>query len=154
MGRHAPVPILGSPPSPPRRCTMISAADDYPLVDLLWTFVLFFALMVYFWLLITVFADLFRRHDVAGWAKSGWVVFALVCPLIGTLTYLVTQGRAMADRDTRQAREGKQQADDYIRSVVSPSSRGVEEIARGKELLDQGAISPEEFEQLKRRVLV
>jgi hypothetical protein len=133
---------------------MISAADGYPLLDLFWTFVWFFALMIYFWLIITVFADLFRRRDVSGWAKAGWVVFVLVLPLLGTLCYLVSQGRAMADRDTRQAREVKQQTDQYIRSVVSPSYKGVEEIARGKELLDQGTISPEEFEQLKRRVLV
>ena len=133
---------------------MISAADGYPLLDLFWTFVWFFALMIYFWLIITVFADLFRRRDLSGWAKAGWVVFVLVLPLLGTLVYLVTQGRAMADRDTHQAREVKQQTDEYIRSVVSPSYKGVEEIAHGKELLDQGAISPEEFEQLKRRVLV
>jgi hypothetical protein len=133
---------------------MISAADGYPLLDLFWTFVWFFALMIYFWLIITVFADLFRRRDLSGWAKAGWVVFVLVLPLLGTLCYLISQGRSMADRDTRQAREVKQQTDEYIRSVVSPSYKGVEEIARGKELLDQGAISPEEFEQLKRRVLV
>ena len=133
---------------------MFSAADGYPLLDLFWTFVWFFALMIYFWLIITVFADLFRRRDVSGWAKAGWIVFVLVLPLLGTLCYLISQGRSMADRDTRQAREVKQQTDEYIRSVVSPSYKGVEEIARGKELLDQGAISPEEFEQLKRRVLV
>jgi type VI protein secretion system component VasK len=133
---------------------MISAADGYPLLDLFWTFVWFFALMIYFWLIITVFADLFRRRDLSGWAKAGWVVFVLVLPLVGTLCYLISQGRSMADRDTRQAREVKQQTDEYIRSVVSPSYKGVEEIAHGKELLDQGAISPEEFEQLKRRVLV
>jgi len=133
---------------------MISAADGYPLLDLFWTFVWFFALMIYFWLIITVFADLFRRRDLSGWAKAGWVVFVLVLPLLGTLCYLISQGRSMADRDTRQARDVKQQTDEYIRSVVSPSYKGVEEIARGKELLDQGAISPEEFEQLKRRVLV
>ena len=132
----------------------MTLAADYPLLDLFWTFLWFFGFMIFFWLLITVFADLFRRRDVSGWAKTGWVVFVLVLPLIGTLTYLVTQGRAMADRDTRQAREVKQQTDDYIRTVVSPNYKGVEEIARGKELLDQGAISQEEFEQLKRRVLV
>ena len=84
---------------------MITAADDYPLLDLLWTFFYFFALMVYFWLLITVFGDLFRRHDVSGWAKAGWTVFVLVLPLIGALTYLITQGRAMADRDVRRVQE-------------------------------------------------
>jgi hypothetical protein len=133
---------------------MISAATDYPLVDLLWTFVVFFALLVYFWLLITVFADLFRRRDVSGWGKTAWVLFILVLPLIGSLSYLITQGRAMADRDTRQARETQQQTDAYIRSVVTPGYRGIDEIARGKELLDRGEISQEEFEQLKRRALV
>ena len=133
---------------------MITAADGYPLVDLLWTFVLFFALMTYFWLLIMVFGDLFRRHDLSGWGKTGWIVVVVVLPLIGSLTYLVTQGHAIADRDLRQARQAQQQADDHIRSVAAPGFRGVDEIARAKELLDRGAISQEEFEQVKRRVLV
>lgn len=133
---------------------MVTAADDYPLVDLMWTFVLFFALLVFFWMIITVFGDLFRRHDLSGWAKTGWVVFVIVLPLIGSLTYLISQGRAMSDRDVRQVEQAKKQADDYIRSVAAPGFHGVDEIARGKELLDQGAISQEEFDQLKRRVLV
>src|SRR3712207_1964745 len=132
---------------------MVIAADDYPLVDLLWTFVIFFALMIYFWLVITVFGDLFRRRDVSGWVKTGWIVFVLFLPLIGSLTYLISQGRAMADRDAREATVRRQQADDHIRSVAAPGYRGVDEIARGKELLDRGAISQREFEQLKRRVL-
>jgi Short C-terminal domain/Phospholipase_D-nuclease N-terminal len=130
------------------------AADDYPLLDLLWTFVLFFALLIYFWLLITVFSDLFRRHDVSGWAKTGWTVFLLVLPMIGCLTYLITQGRSMADRNVAQVQHAQQQTDDYIRSVAAPGFRGVDEIARAKELLDKGALSQEEFDQLKRRVLV
>jgi hypothetical protein len=132
----------------------IMAADDYPLVDLMWTFVVFFALLVFFWLVLTVFGDLFRRNDVSGWGKAGWSVFVLVLPLIGSLTYLITQGRAMADRDVRQVQHARQQTDDYIRSVAAPGFRGVDEIARAKELLDRGAISQEEFEQLKRRALV
>jgi hypothetical protein len=133
---------------------MITAADDYPLAGLLWTFVVFFGLMVFFWLIITVFADLFRRHDVSGWAKAGWIVFVLVLPLIGALTYLITQGRHMADRDVQQVQRAKQDTDEYIRSVAAPGFHGVDEIARAKELLDRGAISQEEFEQLKRRALV
>ncbi|MGY1695607.1 SHOCT domain-containing protein [Geodermatophilus sp. SYSU D00814] len=81
-------------------------------------------------------------------------MFVLVLPLIGSITYLVTQGRALADRDVRQAQHARQQTDDYIRSVAAPGFRGVDEITRAKQLLDQGAISQEEFEQLKRRVLV
>jgi hypothetical protein len=133
---------------------MITAADDYPLVDLLWTFVLFFALLTYFWLLITALGDLFRRRDVSGWGKAAWTVFVIVLPLIGSLTYLITQGRAMADRDVQQAAAVKQRTDEHIRSVAAPDYRGVDEIARGKELLDRGAITQEEFEQLKRRVLI
>jgi hypothetical protein len=133
---------------------MIAAADDYPLLDLMWTFVVFFGFLVFFWLLISVFGDLFRRHDVSGWAKAGWIVFVLVLPLIGSLTYLITQGRALADRDVQQAHRARQQTDDYIRSVAAPGYRAVDEIARGKEQLDSGAISQEAFEQLKRRVLV
>jgi hypothetical protein len=133
---------------------MITAAEDFPLVDLVWTFALFFALLVYFWLIITVFADLFRRHELSGWGKAGWVVVVLVLPLIGPLIYLIMQGRAMADRDARRISQAQQQTDDYIRSVAAPGFHGVDEIARAKELLDRGAISREEFEQLKRRVLV
>jgi hypothetical protein len=133
---------------------MIGAADDYPLLDLLWTFVLFFALLVSVWLIITVFGDLFRRHELSGWAKAGWTVFVIVLPLIGSFTYLITQGRAMADRDVRRVQQAQQQTDDYIRSVAAPGFRGVDEIARAKELLDRGSISQEEFDQLKRRVLV
>jgi hypothetical protein len=133
---------------------MAAAADDYPLLDLMWTFVVFFGFVVFFWLLITVFGDLFRRHDLSGWAKAGWIVFVLLLPLIGSLTYLITQGHSLADREVRQAAQAKQQTDDYIRSVAAPGYRAVDEIARGKKLLDDGAISPEEFEQLKRRALV
>jgi hypothetical protein len=133
---------------------MITAADDYPLLDLLWTFVVFFGFLVYFWLLISVFGDLFRRHDVSGWGKAGWTVFVLVLPLIGSLTYLITQGRGLADRNVAQAHRARQETDDRIRSVAAPGYRAVDEIARGKELLDGGAISQEEFEQLKRRALV
>jgi Phospholipase_D-nuclease N-terminal/Short C-terminal domain len=129
-------------------------AADYPLINLFWTFLLFFGLVWYFWLLITVFADLFRRHDVSGWAKAGWTVFVLVLPILGALVYLISQGRSMADRATRDVHQAKKDTDAYIVSVAAPGYRGVDEIARGKELLDQGAISQEEFDQLKRRALV
>jgi Short C-terminal domain/Phospholipase_D-nuclease N-terminal len=133
---------------------MTLAASDYPLLDLFWTFLLFFGLIVYFWVLITVFADVFRRDDIGGWAKTGWVVFVFVLPMIGALVYLISQGHNMADREARNARQAKEETDAYIRSVVAPEHAGVDEIARGKELLDRGAISQEEFDELKRRVLV
>jgi hypothetical protein len=133
---------------------MITAADDYPMADLVWTFVVFFALMLLFSLIFTVFGDLFRRRELSGWAKAGWTVFVIVLPLIGALTYLITQGRAMADRDAGQVHRAQRDIDEHIRSVSAPGYSGVEEIAHAKELLDEGSITQDEFDQLKRRVLV
>jgi hypothetical protein len=133
---------------------MTLAAGSYPLLDLVWTSFIFFGLIVYFWVLITVFADLFRRRDISGWAKAGWTVFVFVLPLIGALIYLISQGHRMADRTARNVEHAEQETDAYIRSVAAPGYRGVDEITRGKELLDRGAISQAEFDQLKRRVLV
>jgi hypothetical protein len=132
----------------------VTLAADYPLLDLMWTLFIFFGLIVYFWVLITVFADLFRRRDVSGWGKAGWTVFVFVLPLVGALVYLISQGRGMAARRAGEADQAKQGTDEYIRSVAAPGFRGVDEIARGKDLLDRGEISQEEFEQMKRRALV
>ena len=132
---------------------MTLAATDYPLADLLWTFVLFFGLIIFFWLLITVFGDLFRRHDVSGWGKAAWTVFVIVLPMIGTLVYLITQGRSIGDRDAHQAQQMRADTDAYIRSVATPGMSGVDDIAQAKQRLDEGAISQDEFDQLKRRAL-
>jgi hypothetical protein len=132
---------------------------DYPLLDLMWTFLMFFALMLWFVLLFRVFGDLFRRDDIGGWGKTGWTVFMILLPFLGVFSYLIAQGRAMADRDLRQAQVYKRQTDEYIRSVASGNGQGggqsgIDEIARAKQLLDSGAISADEFEQLKRHALV
>ena len=132
---------------------MTLAADDYPMADLLWTFVLFFALLIYFWLLITVFADLFRR-DLSGWAKTAWTALLILLPLIGALAYLITQGRAMADREDARARQAQGRSDAYVRAAVAAEADGIDKVARAKRLLDEGALSQEEFDELKRRVLV
>ena len=132
----------------------MTLAADYPLADLAWTFVYFFALLIYFWLLITVFADLFRRRGISGWGKTAWCAFVIVVPLIGALVYLISQGREIGERDARQAASLKAQTDEYIRSVAAPGYQGLDEVARAKKLLDEGAISEDEFQQLKRRVLV
>jgi len=133
----------------------MTLAADYPLLNLFWTFVWFFGFMIFFWLLITVFSDLFRRKDIGAGAKTLWTIFMIVLPMIGAFTYLISQGRHMAERGAAQQAQYQKQTDEYIRSVASNgSSRAVDEIARGKELLDNGAISQDEFAELKRRVLV
>jgi hypothetical protein len=130
------------------------AASDYPFADLMWTFVVFFGLIIFFWLLITVFGDLFRRRDIGGGGKAAWTIFVVLLPVIGTLVYLISQHGRIGERDLRQADAIRQSNDEYIRSVVGGGSSGADEIAHGKQLLDDGAITADEFAELKRRVLV
>jgi hypothetical protein len=133
----------------------MTLAADYPLLNLFWTFLWFFGFMIFFWLLITVFSDLFRRKDIGAGQKTLWTIFMIVLPMIGAFTYLISQGRHMAERGAELQARQQQKTDAYIRSVATNgSSRAVDEIARGKELLDNGAISQDEFDELKRRVLV
>lgn len=127
-------------------------AADYPFLDVLWTLFVFFAWVIWFWLLITVFADLFRRHDVSGWAKAGWTVFVIVLPYIGVLTYLIAQGTGMAERSQREQKAVQAQADDYIRTVAAQDNPAAQ-IEKAKQLLDSGAISQTEFDTLKQKAL-
>jgi type VI protein secretion system component VasK len=127
-------------------------AADYPFLDVLWTLFVFFAWVIWFWLLITVFADLFRRHDVSGWAKAGWTVFVIVLPYIGVLTYLIAQGKGMAERSQREQKAVQAQADDYIRTVAAQDNPAAQ-IEKAKQLLDSGAISQTEFDTLKQKAL-
>ncbi len=133
----------------------VLAASSYPLLDVIWTMFLFFGLICFFWLLMIVFGDLFRRDDVGGWGKTGWTIFVIFLPFIGCFTYLIAQGRGMSERRAREVRSAQKQMDEYIRSVATgQGSTGVDEIARAKQLLDNGAISKDEFETLKRNALV
>ena len=106
-----------------------------------------FALIVWFWLLITVASDLFRRHDISGWVKALWVIGWIVLPYIFVLAYLIFQGRGMAERNAQQAR----QARDELRSVVGFSvSDEIEKLGRLKQA---GSISDAEFARLRARLV-
>src|SRR3954452_12761750 len=125
-------------------------ASDYPFLDVFWTMLDFFAWVIWFWLLITVFADLFRRHDVGGWGKAGWTLFVIVLPLLGVLVYLIAEGKGMAQRRVKDVQTSQAQLDDHIRTVAGGAAG---EISQAKQLLDSGAITPQEFEQIKARAL-
>jgi Short C-terminal domain/Phospholipase_D-nuclease N-terminal len=127
-------------------------ATDYPFLDVFWTLLVFFAWVIWFWLLITVLADIFRRHDISGWAKVGWTIFVIFLPLLGVLIYLGTQSKHMAERNVREAEAAKSQMDDYVRSVATEGGAAAE-IERAKKLLDSGAISQAEFEAIKQKTL-
>ena len=124
----------------------------YTVGDVMWTMFVFFAWILFFWMLFGVFGDLFGRHDISGWAKAGWTVFVIIVPFLGIFVYLISQGKGMGERAQQRAQSQQAQMDDYVRTVASSGSP-TEEIAKGKELFDSGAISQAEFDQLKARAL-
>lgn len=126
-------------------------AANYPFADAIWTMLIFFVWILWFWMLFTVFGDLFSRHDIGGWAKAGWSVFVIILPFLGVFIYLIAEGKSMGERAMQRAQGQQKQMDDYVRSVAS--SGPSEQIAKGKELLDSGAITQAEFDQLKAKAL-
>ena len=125
---------------------------DYPFLDILWTMLIFFCWIIWFWLLITVFADVFRRRDTGGFSKVIWIIFVIIVPFLGVFIYLLVNHDGMAERSIRQAQAQQSQMDDYIRSTASAGG-GAAEIERAKGLLDSGAITQAEFDALKAKAL-
>jgi len=128
-------------------------ATDYPLLNIIWTMLVFFGLVIWLRLLFTVFADLFSRHDISGWGKAGWSLFAIVLPFVGVLVYLGTQGEQMAERSAKRAQAVQAQADDYVRSVAGSTEGPAAEIEKAKHLLDSGAITQAEFDAIKAKAV-
>src|SRR5262245_13897690 len=113
---------------------------------------IFFLWVILFWILITVFADLFRRHDISGGKKALWIVFVIIVPFLGVLIYLIANSQGMAERNVKDVRQAQAQTDEYIRSVAS-SGGPAAEIEKAKALLDSGAIDQAEFDSLKQKAL-
>jgi phospholipase D-like protein/putative oligomerization/nucleic acid binding protein len=124
----------------------------YSFGDVMWSMFVFFLWILWFWMLFTVFGDLFSRHDISGWAKAGWSVFVILLPFLGVFIYLIAEGKGMGERATARAQSQQAQMDDYVRTVAS-SGTATEEIAKGKQLFDSGAITQAEFDQLKAKAL-
>ena len=127
-------------------------AANYPFLDVMWTMLVFFAWVIWFWLLITVFGDIFRRHDISGWGKAGWTVFVIVLPFLGVFIYMIAESKGMAERSAKQVQAAQTQADDYIRQVAAQGDPA-SQIAQAKTLLDSGAINQQEFDSLKQKAL-
>ena len=127
-------------------------ASDYPFLDVFWTMLVFFGWVIWFWLLITVFADLFRRHDISGWGKAAWTFFVIILPFLGVLVYLIAQGQHMAERKQADMQASRAAFDDYVRDVAAKEGPS-DQIAKAKQLLDSGAIDAAEFERLKAKAL-
>ncbi|NIH83825.1 SHOCT domain-containing protein [Amycolatopsis granulosa] len=134
---------------------MTLAQSNYPFLDLIWTMLVFFGWVTWFWLLVVIFADVFRRADITGWAKAGWTVALLVLPFLGVLIYLIAEGKHMGERRRAEATAAQTQFNDYVRSVAhnGGGTGATSQIAEAKRLLDNGAISDQEFQDLKAKAL-
>ena len=126
---------------------------DYSFWDVLWWMLVLFAWIIWFWLLITVFADLFRRRDIGGGKKTLWIIFVILLPFLGVFIYLIAQHEGMADRSQHQMQAAQAQQADYIKSVAGSGGGAADEIDKAKKLLDSGAITQAEFDAIKQKAL-
>ncbi len=120
--------------------------------QVLWSVLWIFMFVVWFWLLITIFGDIFRDKEMSGWGKAGWTIFVIVFSFLGILIYLIVRGRGMQERSIEAAKDQQQAFDSYVRNVSSGADPTAQ-IERAKSLLDSGAIDQAEFENLKRKAL-
>jgi predicted PurR-regulated permease PerM len=131
---------------------LLIAATSYPFLNVLWDILIIFAWILFIWIAITVFIDLFRRHDISGWVKAAWVVFIVVLPWIGVLVYLIVNHAGMAERRTKESQAAQAQFDQYIRHAAGTGGPA-SEIEKAKQLLDNGTITQEEFEAIKAKAV-
>ena len=128
-------------------------ASDYPFLDVLWTMFIFFLWVVWFWLLFTVFIDVFRRHDIGGGKKTLWLIFVIILPFLGVFIYIITNNDGMTQRNLDRAKAQQAQFDQYVRETAGGGGGAATEIANAKQLLDQGAITQAEFDAIKQKAL-
>ncbi len=128
------------------------AATSYPFLEVFWTMLIFFAFVIWIWILITVLIDIFRRHDTSGFAKVLWIIFIIILPYLGVFVYLIAEHKGMTERAVKQQEAAQSQMDKYVQSVAAKTDPA-EQIAKAKGLLDSGAISQTEFDQIKQKAL-
>ena len=133
---------------------MILADSSYPLLNLFWSMFIFFLWVIWIWILITVFIDIFRSHDMSGGVKALWFLFVLFIPLIGVLVYLIARGGKMHERQAREAQQQDAEFRSYVQQAAgsSPASTA-DQLAKLADLRDKGVISAAEFESQKAKVL-
>jgi len=127
-------------------------ATSYPLLEVFWTMLIFFAFVVWLWILFTVFADIFRRRDISGLVKAIWVIFVIALPYLGVFVYLIAEHTGMTERSAKAQQDAQSQFDQYVQSAAAKTDPA-EQIAKAKQMLDNGTISQTEFDQLKQKAL-
>ena len=138
---------------------LLADSSNYPVLDLFWTIIEFFLWVIWIWILIMIFIDIFRSHDLSGWSKALWFIFVLFIPLIGVLVYLIVRGGSMHERQVHQARR---EADAFYASYGRHAAPGAtdggggstaDQLAKLADLRDRGVLSQEEFDKEKAKIL-
>ena len=131
---------------------LAASSYSYPLLGAFWTIVMIFLWVIWFWILITIFIDIFRSRDLSGWTKTLWFVLVLFFPLIGVLVYLIVRGGSMHERAVRQAQVQEEQFRGYVQEAAGPQS-SADQLAKLADLRDRGVITAEEFDREKAKIL-
>jgi hypothetical protein len=126
-------------------------AYTYPLLNIFWTMLEIFAFVVYFWLLISIYMDIFRSSDLSGGVKALWVLVVFFLPLFGILLYLIIRGGKMHERAAQQAQQQQEAFDSYVKEAAGTSS--TDELAKLADLKEKGVLSDAEFEAQKAKLL-
>jgi predicted membrane protein len=127
-------------------------AYDYPLLGIFWSMLFFFLFFVWIMLLFRVFADVFRSHDMGGFAKTLWIVFVILAPFLGVFVYLIARGRSMAERDLAQAQAQQAAFASYVQQTAR-SGGTADELAKLTELRDSGVLTQAEYDAAKAKAL-
>jgi ABC-type multidrug transport system fused ATPase/permease subunit len=127
-------------------------AYDYPILGFFWSTLILFLWIMWFFLLFRILADIFRSHDLGGFAKTLWIIFVIILPFLGVFVYLIARGNEMRSHAIEDAQSQKAQFDEYVRSTVSSSST-TDELAKLAALRDQGVLTDAEFAAQKARLL-
>jgi Short C-terminal domain/Phospholipase_D-nuclease N-terminal len=130
----------------------LASSYSYPLLGAFWTIFEIFLWVIWIWILIYVFIDIFRSRDLSGWGKALWFIFVLFIPLIGVLVYLIVRGGSMHERAMKEAQQQDQEARRYIQEAAGTPSTA-DQLAKLADLRDRGVITPAEFESQKAKIL-
>ncbi len=131
-----------------------ASSYSYPLLGVFWTILEIFLFVIWIWILIAVFSDIFRSHDLSGWGKALWFLFVLFIPLLGVLVYLIARGGGMHDRAVQQAQRQDEALRSYVQEAASASpASSADQLAKLAGLRDRGVITAEEFEREKAKIL-
>ncbi len=129
-------------------------ASSYPVLDAFLTMLYFFLFFIWIWLLVMVFFDIFRSHDMGGWAKALWVIFIIILPFLGVFVYLIARGGSMHERQAQQAAQQQKAFDQYVRQAAGTEGADTaSQLSKLADLKSQGLLTEEEFQSEKAKLL-